>query len=60
MSRTMTAALGELHRTTLARDVANSDRDIYEAFLRHAPPGTEHEVRELWDSRYGPLAEEEG
>ena len=58
--KAMTAALGELHRTTLARDVANSDRDIYEAFLRHAPPGTEHEVRELWDSRYGPLAEEEG
>ena len=58
--RTMTAALGELHRMVLTRGVANSDRDIYEAFLRHAPPGTEHEVRELWDSRYGPLAEEGG
>ncbi len=58
--RTMKAALGELHRMTLTRDVANSDRDIYEAFLRHAPPGTEDEVEELWDSLYGPIAEEEG
>ena len=58
--KAMRAALGELHHVATTRNVTNSDREIYEAFMKHAPPGTELEVRELWDSLYGPFAEDEG
>ncbi|MDE2941524.1 MAG: hypothetical protein OXP10_04185 [Chloroflexota bacterium] len=47
------AALGDLHRTGLASQVPNSDRDIYEAFLRHTPTGKENKMQEIWDRLYG-------
>lgn len=47
------AALGDLQRTSLASQVPNSDRDIYEAFLRHTPPGAENKMQEVWDRLYG-------
>ena len=56
----MRAALGELHHTAMARNITNTDRGIYEAFVSHAPPGTEDKVQELWNGLYGPFDEENG
>ena len=56
----MRSALGELHHMAKTRDITNSDREVFEAFQRNAPAGTEQQVQELWDSLYGPFAEEEG
>ncbi len=53
----MMASLGELHQRRITHEVPNNDQDIYEAFLRHAPQGTEHEVEELWGRIYGSFAE---
>ena len=47
------AALGDLYRTSLASQIANSDKDIYEAFRRHTPPGIEDKMQEVWDRLYG-------
>ncbi len=55
----MRVALRELHHRAVSRDVTNSDREIFEAFLNNAPQGTEQQVQELWDSLYGPFDEEE-
>ena len=55
----MSAALTELYRTASVRGLANSDREIYEAFLNNAPTGTETQVQEVWDNLYGPFTEEE-
>ena len=56
----MRAALGELHHTAMARSITNTDREIHGAFVRHAPSGTEDEVKELWNGLYGPFDEENG